>query len=242
MKNKTSRWWPIVAVVLGGGLGLGLIVALGGAPEADGTPSPAETPDLSDSEAAREFILSDEFGKLPEDRRYEAFKKVFPMEPGSGGPPQGLRPWEMSEEQREAFRENVRPLFRRLMRERMDEYFAMSKQEKNVYLDKAIDDMNRFRKEREARRRQRETSGETSSTEKRPGPPRGDGERHRRGPSPDRMRRFIEKTDPEDRAKMMQFMKDLTDRVVERGGSPEDIRGAFRHFRRGGRGGQSDSR
>ena len=73
----------------------------------------------------------------------------------------------LTEEERRQLRENIRPVMRQEMDNRMKAYFELPKEEKTAYLDKMLDEMEARREEREARRAQ-EQAENPEAAEQRP--------------------------------------------------------------------------
>jgi hypothetical protein len=107
------------------------------------------------------------------------------------------------------------------MTDRMNAYFELPKKEKAAYLDDMIDRMQAGREARAERRRERAEAAEANAdagaapaaTANRTRRPSGHGRRF----TPERMKRRIETSEPEDRARFVQFMKDFRKRAAERG-------------------------
>ncbi len=234
-----ARW------LIGGGIGLsvaGVALALAVQSSAGRThaPSPAE----QSPEQAVEYLTSEEFRGLDERRR-EAYiaELADTLEPAdlprifrtlreqrrSDGPP--------TDEEREARREigqALRPLMTQMADRHIDDYFELPDEEKNAHLDRIIDEMEERRAQWEERRRrreaeradERETERETdreerASSDRRPERTRG------RGMSLERIKRRIEHSTPEQRARRQAYWEALRERMEERG---IEFRG-----RRGGR-------
>ena len=178
---------------------------------------PPNPQDLSPADTAR-YLASDSFRTLPmwEKRAYmerlRDERRRRSAEEGEAGRPDRVFE-ELSEEERENLRRNVRRVFMEMMRDAVNEYFELPEMERTAYLDERIDE---FRARGGARR----------------GPGRGapDGESDRgaggsarsgrRGPTPERMGRMMRRTDPEMRAKMIEFRRAMRERMEERGISP----------------------
>lgn len=78
---------------------------------------------------------------------------------------------ELSPEQREKMHEGMRSGFERRMNQQIAGYFALPAAQRNAYLDKQINDMEKMRKEMEARfAKQRQGQGQGQN---RTGPPQG---------------------------------------------------------------------
>ena len=207
-----------VAVVLVVLAGVGL-AAYSLWPEPTSPPPP--DPAGQTREESVKYMASEAFGEQDDEAKQEYVEAAREAH-GDGwgpGPMMGGRDAGLSEAERQRLRENVRPAMRREMEERMDTYFELPPEEKAAYLDDIIDEMQDRRREFEERRRQREEQAEGEPSEAarhRPAGERraGDG---RRGPSLERMKERIETTDPEQRARFVQFFIDLRERMEERG-------------------------
>ncbi len=192
--------------------------ASGSAPKP--TPAPAPEPSAEKPQDAIKFMASESFGKLDDKAKKEYFDQVRKTSGGRGFGFRG-RGADLTEEERERLRQNVRPLARKMMEERMDAYFELPKKEKAAYLDDIIDRMQAGREAREERRRERAEAAEANAnTDSAPATtasraPRRNG--HGRRFTPERMKRRIETSEPEERARRIQFMKDLRERAKERG-------------------------
>jgi hypothetical protein len=116
----------------------------------------------------------------------------------------------------------------------MDRYFAMSPKEKTKYLDERIDRFEKMRKEREQKAAQGQAGGGQPRAGGQPGAvgfgggPGGNqvgapGGRPGGGPPlsaeeiEQRRKQFLDRTTPEERARMDQFRKDMNDRRRQRG-------------------------
>ena len=131
---------------------------------------------------------------------------------------------QLSEEQRRALFHKGHQAMREAMRKRIDEYFTLPPEKRTAALDRAIDEMERFRREREA---QGPPPGRGHPGDSPPegGPP---GAGRRRGPRPagsqdmaerrqQRMKRMLDSTTPEGRAKMHAYHEAMRERRKERG-------------------------
>ena len=154
-------------------------------------PSSPPDPATQSPEETASYVASKQFAKLDDAEKQDYLSQI-----------QGRRELfraaqDLSEEDRQKLRENVRPLFRRAMEDRVDEYFELSPEEQTVFLDGMIDQMETMRQGR---------------------PDRPAGERQRRpGFTPDRMKNMLENTPPESRAKFVEFMDAVRKRRKERG-------------------------
>ncbi len=187
-------------------------------PAPEQTHKSAPEPSAEKPQDAIKYMASESFEKLDDKAKKEYFDQARET---SGGRAFGFRGRGagLSEEERQRLRQNVRPLVRKAMAERVTAYFELPAEEKTAQLDKIIDRMQAWREARAERRRERAAAAKANAE---PAPaatdnnsPRRSG--HRRRFTPERMRRRIETTEPEQRARVVQFMKDLRERAEERG-------------------------
>jgi hypothetical protein len=152
------------------------------------------------------YLASDNFTKLPEDKKAEYLQKL--RENNTSMREIRNKARALPEDQRNKLRENMRSAFRTRMRERVKKYFDLKTQEeKDAYLDEAIDRMEEFRKRRaQAQNDQQHNNNEQQNSQ---------GNR-RRGFSPDRLKKRIENTDPQTRAQMAEFRNAMRARMAER--------------------------
>jgi hypothetical protein len=158
------------------------------------------------------FIAQKNFAKLPEEKQQEYFNKL-----SANGPPWGAfqAGRNLTEAQREQFHQNLRSLGERRMEKHLDEFFALPPEKRNEFLDKQIDRM----RQGFARGPRPQGSEDRPPREARPPDGRGRGGRHH-GFSPERIKRMMERTTPERRAKFAAFMKAMHKRMKERGIQP----------------------
>jgi hypothetical protein len=145
-----------------------------------------------------EFLAGDKFARLEEPKQ-RAYMSVV----RESGKMRKLRGQELSDRQRETFRDNMRRVGMKMMQQRLSEYFALPPAERAAHMDQMIEGMER----RRSRPRDREVDADE---------PDRPGRRERRRFTPERMKRMIERTDPETRARMAQFWKDLRERRRQR--------------------------
>ncbi len=141
---------------------------------------------------------------------------------------------QLSEEQRRALFHKGHEAMREAMQRRIDEYFTLPPEKRTAALDRAIDEMERFRREREAQGpppgRGHPGGGPPEGGPPGDGPPGGrpPGAGGRRGPRPagsqdmaerrqQRMKRMLDSTTPEGRAKMHAYHEAIRERRKERG-------------------------
>jgi uncharacterized membrane protein len=155
------------------------------------------------------FMAQEDFSKLSDAKQQEYFNKL-----SANGPPwaafQAGR--NLSEAQREQLHQNMRPMMERRMEQHMDEFFALPPEKRNEFLDRQIDRMQQG-----FGRGQRPQGSENPPREARPDGRGGSGRHGRGGFTPERMKRMLERTSPERRAKFVEFMKAMRKRMQERG-------------------------
>lgn len=201
MFSKRKPLWITAAV---------LLLVLGGVLAYAYWPSTVPDPTELDETEIVETMATVDFREVSPEQRQAYFNRLHEMR----GNRQQMREIveALPEEQRRQIRRNMRSAFHEHMQQRLNEYFALqTQQEKNAFLDNAIDEMQRRMAEHEARRAQ---GGERSSAR---GPDGDRGPRSHRGPSPQRLKNHIERTDPAEHAKRMQFFHDMQKRAAERG-------------------------
>lgn len=188
-------------------------------------PEPAEPPPDPSAQKPQEalkYMASEAFEKLDDKAKKEYFDQVREASGGRGFGFRG-RGADLTDEERERLRQNVRPLAIKAMEDRMNAYFELPAEEKTAYLDDIIDRMQAGREAREERRRERAEAAEAApdaetanaATTDASNTPRRD--RHRRRFTPERMKTRIETSEPEQRARRVEFFKALRNRAEERG-------------------------
>jgi uncharacterized membrane protein len=183
-------------------------------------PEPAEPPPDPSAQKPQEalkYMASEAFEKLDDEAKKEYFDQVREASGGRGFGFRG-RGADLTDEERERLRQNVRPLAMKAMEDRMSAYFELPAEEQTAYLDDIIDRMQAGREAREERRKERAEAAETApdaETATAGNTPRRD--HHRRGFTPERMKTRIETSEPEQRARHVEFFKALRNRAEERG-------------------------
>lgn len=194
MTTRTRRTIVIVLVVcaiLAGGAAATILLW----PQ----PAPPDIATQSEQDVVR-YVASEQFSKLPEPKRQVYLQAV--ADRFEGRPPD-MRDVELSDEQRDRLRENVRPMFRQRMEQRIDAFFALPEEQRDAYLDDMIDRMQEMRN-----RRPRDAG-------------RGDRQGRRGGGfTPERMKQRLENTPPDRRAKMAEFFRAMRQRMEDRGIEP----------------------
>jgi len=158
----------------------------------------ADAPSVDDAGQAVEYVASDEFSKLGDKDKQEYVEKL--AKSGGEGPPRGLfaATTQMSDEARGRFRKQFGPVMRRMMMKRINDYFDLPKDQRAAEMDKIIDGF-------EARRAE-------APKDRPPGGPRG--------MTPERLKKILENTEPEMRARFVEFRKDMETRRKQRGLPP----------------------
>lgn len=175
---------------------------------------PGPTPPDPDKQEPREtvkYLASEEFGKLKDEQKQQYMEKL--VERAETQPFMRRPDVDLSEQERERMFENVRPFFMQMMEQRVDAYLKLPPAERTAYLDRMIDQMAARRQGRGAGGGQPSAGSDTSAS----GDRRGQGGPHGRGFTPARMKRILETVPPERRAKFVEFMKDMRQRMEQRG-------------------------
>ena len=166
------------------------------------------------------FVASSDFKRLSFAERQEWLKKLRP-EKGEKRPtpPNRDAMRTMSQEERSAFRDNMRQVFEQERNKHMKQYFALQTQEeKNAFLDAEIAKMEERRAEFEERRAQMEAERKKRQAENKNGTADPD-----RPPRPTeaqrtaRMKTRTETTSPETRAMRNRYMRELQARAKATG-------------------------
>ena len=139
------------------------------------------------------YMASKEFARLPETEKEKYISKA--------GRPKREVFKNLSSEERKAVFKNTGKVMRKQMKERMNKFFKMNKEEQNKLLDNMIARWDKRRKQMEARRAQ---SGSSSNNNRQGRPPRGNRQAMMQG--------FLENTDSTSRAQMHEFFKRLQER------------------------------
>ena len=144
------------------------------------------------------YMASKQFASLPEQEKVKYVKSV-------GRSRSAYR--QLSSQERTAIFKNTRKIMHKRIKERVNKFFKMSKEEQNKYLDERIAQRDKWRKAREARRAQsnnnsntRTTNTSSSTTNRR----RGNRNAWRQG--------FLEGMDSTTRAQMMELRRRMRER------------------------------
>jgi hypothetical protein len=151
------------------------------------------------------FLASKDFSSMPMEDKQEYMRKMR-----ESGDRRMFRNSQLTQEERTQLHQNMRPVFRTMMKERMKKFFAMSKEEQNKELDKAIARMKERQAQREARRRTNTQSGTSTNSNS-----NNNNNRRRWGGGnvASRMKNRYENTDPATRAQMIEYRKAIRDRM-----------------------------
>jgi len=179
--------------------------------------SDSQSPEVTPANATNvvKFIASDNFNKLDGVKQKEFLDQMREnpeMRDAMFSQRQSL-----TEKERENLRRNMGNMFRQQMQDRMNRYFALkTAEEKNEMLDEMIADMEKHRAEMDKRRKE--------DTDKKPESQPDDGKSRE-----SHMREHMEKSSPQERAQMHQFMSDMMARMKARGITPPGPPGGPRH-------------
>ena len=175
--------------------------------------------------ATAQYIASEDFAKLPDDKKQEYLEAAM-SDPNKRREMFALRD-KLSDSERQQLRRNMRSVGRQRMQKRIDEYFKLPPDKREGYLDNMIDRMEEMRANRPPRDPNRERqraerqAGDTTGQKGESSPNSG----RRREPRADRMKRRLENSTPAERAKRTQFMLDMRARMKARGIEPRWGRG-----------------
>ncbi len=179
--------------------------------------APPPDPSAQKPKEAVKYMASEAFEKLDDEAKKAYFDRVREASGGRGFGFRG-RGADLTDEERERLRKNVRPLAMKVMEDRMNAYFELPEEAKTAYLDDIIDRIQAGREAREERRRERAEAAKAApdaETANAGNSPRRGG--HGRRFTPERMKNRIETSEPEQRARRVEFFKALRDRAEERG-------------------------
>ncbi len=178
-------------------------------------PSPPPPPPAASTTTAeaQAFVGSDDFEKLPMDRKItwveERMQKMTEMDPE-----EFRKSWEdMDEQTRRRIHENLMPVMEARMQREVDAYHRLPASEREAYLDKLIDQMERFRP-------RGPRMGDGPPGPGAPPPPGGPSGRGDRRGGPGRMMARMAKMPADRRARINTFMKTMAKRRAERGMGP----------------------
>ncbi len=173
-----------------------------------------EAPDPAgqDPESIMHYIASDAFSNLPKEAKSDFLRKMPPPEKAVELMADASK---LPEEQRRKMHENMRPMFETMMQKKVDEYFLLSPEQREEYLDNEI-----------ARFEQMRPGGPGGLGGPPPGapppsggpPPPGGANGRAEPPKPSLkgIKSMIESSDPATMAKMHQFHRDMRKRMEQR--------------------------
>jgi|GEM_PF-1941854 len=212
---QPSRW-KRNAVILASIAAVAGAVVLGVAywPEGPIKAGPVPEPIAQTREDVVQYMASKQFAALPVDQRQDYMQRARQAHPDlrgrRGG---GAGDVELTEEQRDQLRSNMRSVMEDRMRQREEEYLKLPPEDRTAYLDKIIDEMQQRMAERTTRPRRDADTPRDPNAPPDANRPAGRG----RGFTPQRMRERIETADPAQRAVRAEFRKALQKRMEERG-------------------------
>lgn len=170
----------------------------------------APDPAKLETKQAVKYLASKDFASLPEREKEDYMARLRAK---NGDNPRMFFSNDLTQEERHAMFKNTRQIMQKMMKERMNKFFAMSKEEQNQELDRII-------KEMEARRANRPQGGQGGRG---PGGQGGQGGQGGRGPGGGNMaarqQQRYEATDSTTRAQMTEFRKLLQQRRQATAGS-----------------------
>ena len=197
----------VVAVVIA------IVVGIMHTAGSDRVPDPArQTP-----EERIAYMATEDFGDLPVQKRGEYIEQIRDLE-GDGALWRGARRAEgLSEDEQHRLRKNVGPIMRERFTDMVNDYFELPRAERTAYLDTFIDRMTERRVRRNEKRQEEADSAVPGDADSRR---RGEDGRRRGPPSIARVRDRLEGVSAEERARHMEFMIALRQRMEERGIDP----------------------
>lgn len=151
------------------------------------------------------YMATKQFSRLPEKEKENYVKKL-----GSTRRVYRQARQQLSDKERQVIRKNMRKVWQKRMKERVNKFFQMSPEEQNKYLDERIARRDRWRKAREARRRAQGDSNNNRSRNNSNSNNSNSG--RRRGNRSARLQGFLEKTDSTTRAQMMEIRRRMRER------------------------------
>ncbi|MCP4379427.1 MAG: hypothetical protein GY794_25055 [bacterium] len=159
----------------------------------------SDAPPIEDRQEATKYIASEDFAKLDDKTRQTYVKKL--AETMKDSRPRDFRATtQFSDEEKSRLRKQFQPVMRQMITNHINTYFELPPEKRNEHLDKTIDFI-------EARR------PKNTNTTTRP-------KRSRRGMTPEGLKKILENTEPEQRAKFVAYIKAIEKRRKERGLPP----------------------
>lgn len=160
----------------------------------------APDPDQLSPRTKVAYMASKQFSRLPETEKIKYVKKV--------GRTRGVYR-QLSEQERQTVRKNIRKVAMAEMKERTNKFFSMSQEEQNKYLDEMIARRNRWRAAREARRNQNNNSASRGSSNNNAD---NNNSNRRQGNRNARRQAFLESMDSTTRAQMTEIHRRMRER------------------------------
>lgn len=148
------------------------------------------------------YLASNDFARLDDQQKRQVMEDMRSGTSFRRGM-SGMR--NISDGERDKIRKNTRQVMDAMMKERLDNFFAMSQDDRNKELDKWIDRMERFRAAR--------PDGAAGGTAAPAGNRR---DRRSQAGLGQRMSRRLEETDSDTRARMSEFFKQMRARREQR--------------------------
>jgi len=173
----------------------------------------------------KEFTIA-ALKNTPPEQGFDTFRKAMERE-------------DLTEEQKRQIRENADEVREKFIDDRINDYFASPKEDRNKILDKQIDEMEKFRKRMEEERDKREAERDQMTEEQRQ-KERERWQKMREGrPEPTQAERktFTESRSAGKTAQRMAYRQAMSDRMKERGIEPPRWGGPGGPGGRGGGGG-----
>lgn len=171
-------------------------------------------PSTQSPEEVTKYLASEDFGKLSIEQKQQYLQQA--REAGRLEFRRGFGGEDLSQQQRRQLSENMADVGRQRMRERLDAFFELPQDQRDEYIDRMLDSLQRRSAGSSGGARASRPDGSTEQQEE----AADDDRPRRRGPTPEGLKRMLENTDPEDRARMGEFMKAMRKRMDERGMSP----------------------
>lgn len=176
-------------------------------PESQPPPDPSKTTSLDNAA----YIASTEFANMPLDKRVDYMKKL--RENGNNTNPRETFAKLLPDERKKVM-ENMRPVMHEMMKQRVDQYFALkTKEERDKFLDEEAERMKKMRENRD-RNRGDQGGQNNDKAQNQDNKDKGQNDQpQRRRPSKEEMKKRIENESPEERAKTAEYMRQLRARM-----------------------------
>ncbi|MBN2640605.1 MAG: hypothetical protein JXR78_03035, partial [Victivallales bacterium] len=159
----------------------------------------APDPAQMGEEDAVKFVATKKFASLPVEEKQKYMQKMREKNPDRRGPPAAFN--KLTDSERKAVHANMLQVMQKGMAERAKQFCAMSQEEKNAFLDKMIEDMNKRRQEMEQRRAADANNPNANNNHR---PPGGGGGAFMQG--------MLENTSATSRAQIHEMMKAMHER------------------------------